>query len=937
MLTQSKWTRERVKSTAIAIAILGGGFLLFGSLVLTIALAWMSRDLPDPNTLMSREVPQTTKIYDRTGEHLLYEIHGEENRTLIQIKDLPPYVPQATVAIEDKNFYTHHGVDWIGLVRATVKSVIFRQRVKGTSTLTQQFVKNAILTNERSFTRKMKELLLSLQLERVYTKDQILQLYLNEIPYGSTMYGIESAARNYFGKAAKDLTLDEAALLAAIPQAPDLYSPYGTGSRGDNRDALVRRQHLVLDQMAEQGYITKDQAGEAEKIDTLKKIVPKKIGNISAPHFVMYVRSLLINTYGQKTVEEKGLKVITTLDWDKQQIAEDEVKKGVDARGKQYNFTNAALVSLDPKNGQVLAMVGSKDFFDAEHDGQVNVVLQPRQPGSSFKPIVYAASFIKGYTPETTLWDVNTVFKTDIKDYAPKDYDLKERGPVSVRQALQGSLNIPAVKMIYLVGVGRVLDFADALGYSTFADRSRFGLSLVLGGGEVKLLDHADAYAAFANDGLQMPVASILKVEDAQGDTLEEWKQPDGTQVMDKEIARTMSNVLTDNNARAYVFGAKNYLTLPDRPVAAKTGTTNNFHDAWTLGYTPSLVAGVWVGNNDNAEMKKGADGSQIAAPIWQGYMKRALEKTKPESFPAPTPTPQDLKPVLLGNAFEKVVKIDAVSGKLATDLTPPEAVVERTYREAHDTLYYLDKDDPRGPAPSDPTLDPQFTNWESAVQSWVTRTGWLSVTSTPPTGFDDVHTTSSQPVVTILSPSPNQEWTSRTQTVSANASASRRIARVEVYSEGNLIGTKFSEPWSVPVQFPNTVNRGFHDLDVVAIDDIGNRGHAHVTINLNADAAAASLSVTDPATGSHVASSKFPVSVAVTANDITNASKVDLYLQTPDGSTRLIGSEIGPTTNVIKFTWNFNPGPGTVVIFPVLVDKSGVTHPGDRTTIVVE
>ena len=937
MMKQRKWTRERVKKAAIAVAILGGGFLLCTALVLTIALAWMSRDLPDPNTLMSREVPQTTKIYDRTGEHLLYEIHGEENRTLIQIKDLPPYVPQATVAIEDKNFYSHHGVDWMGLVRATIKSVIFRERVKGTSTLTQQFVKNAILTNERSFTRKMKELLLSLQLERVYTKDQILQLYLNEIPYGSTMYGIESATRNYFGKAARDLTLDEAALLAAIPQAPDLYSPYGTGLHGDNRDKLVGRQRYILDQMAAQGYISKDQADAAGNIDTLKKIVPKRIGNITAPHFVMYVRSLLIDTYGQKTVEEKGLKVITTLDWDKQRIAEEEVKKGVDARGKQYNFTNAALVSIDPKNGQVLAMVGSKDFFDAEHDGQVNVVLRPRQPGSSFKPIVYAASFIKGYTPETTLWDVNTVFKTDIKNYEPKNYDLKERGPVSVRQALQGSLNIPAVKMIYLVGVGRVLDFAEALGYSTFANRSRFGLSLVLGGGEVKLLDHANAYAAFANDGLQMPVASILKVEDAQGEALEEWKQSDGAQVMDKEVARTLSNVLSDNAARAYVFGAKNYLMLPDRPVATKTGTTNNFHDAWTLGYTPSLVAGVWVGNNDNAEMKKGADGSQIAAPIWQGYMKRALEKTKAEPFPAPTPTPQDLKLVLLGKMFEKVVKIDAVSGKLATDLTPPETIVERTYREAHDILFYVDKDDPRGPAPDDPMRDPQYANWESAVQDWVIRTGWLSATTTPPTEFDDVHVATNQPVVTILSPSPNQEWTSRAQVVNAAVSSMRRIVRMEVYSEGNLIGTKFSEPWSIQVRFPSAVDRGFHDIDVVAVDDIGNRGRARVTINLNADASSLALAVTDPATGSRVTSSKFPVPVAVMVNDITNASKVDLYLQTSDGSTRLIGSEIGPTTNAIKFTWNFNPGPGTVVIFPVLVDKSGDTYPGDRTTVVVE
>ena len=745
-----KWTKERKKKAALAVVILGGVTLLLGALVLTIALAWMSRDLPDPNTLIAREIPLTTKIYDRTGEHLLYEIHGEENRTLVRIADLPPHVSQATVAIEDKNFYTHHGVDWIGILRAFVKSILFTERVKGTSTLTQQFVKNAVLTNEHSVTRKLKELLLSLQLERVYTKDQILQLYLNEIPYGSTIYGIESAARNYFGKAAKDLTLDEAALLAALPQAPDIYSPYGTGSRGDNRKKLVGRERYILDQMATQGYITRERAEEMKKVETLKKIVPKKFGNISAPHFVMDVRSALIEKYGQKTVEEKGLKVITTLDWDKQQIAEEEVKKGVDARGKSYHFTNASLVSIDPKTGQVLALVGSKDFFDDAHDGQVNVALRPRQPGSSFKPIVYAAGFIKGYTPETTLWDVNTVFKTETKNYEPKNYDLKERGPVSVRQALQGSLNIPAVKMIYLIGVSRVLDFAEALGYSTFADRSRFGLSLVLGGGEVKLLEHANAYAAFAQNGVQMSIAHILKVEDAEGKTLEEWTPQTGRTVMDAHIAHMLSNILSDNDARAFIFGVKNYLTLPGRPVAVKTGTTNNFHDAWTIGYTPSLVAGVWVGNNDNAKMKKGADGSQIAAPIWQGFMKRALEKTPVESFPAPTPTPTDLKPVLLGNAFEIKIKIDAVSGKRATALTPPDAVVEQTFREAHSILTYLEKDDPRGPTPDDPTRDPQYANWESAVREWVTRTNWITATGTPPSEFDDVHTTGSTPIVTI-------------------------------------------------------------------------------------------------------------------------------------------------------------------------------------------
>ncbi len=930
-------TKPPLKKIFTIGAVVLGGLLLVGALALTIVLAWISRDLPDPNTLLTRDVPQTTKIYDRTGTHVLYEIHGDENRTLIQIKDLPQYVPHATVAIEDKGFYTHHGVYWQGLIRAGITSIFSGKRVQGTSTLTQQFVKNAVLTNERSFTRKLKEMLLSLQIERVYTKDQILQMYLNEIPYGPTIYGVESAAQNYFGKSAKDLTLDEAALLSAIPQAPDLYSPYGTGAHGDNREQLVGRQHYILDQMAAQGYVSKSDADAAKQVDTLKKIVPKKIGNISAPHFVMYIRSLLNDKYGQTTVENKGLKVITTLDWDKQQIAEDEVKKGVDARGDKYNFTNAALVSIDPKTGQILAMVGSKDFFDVQHDGQVNVVLRPRQPGSSFKPIVYTAGLIKGYTPETTLWDVDTVFKTDVKNYEPKNYDLKEHGPVSVRMALQGSLNIPAVKMLYLVGVSRVLDFADALGYTTLTDRSRFGLSLVLGGGEVTLLEHANAYAAFANDGVQMPTSAILKVEDANGATLDEWKPVDGTRVVDADITHTLSNILSDNTARTYVFGANNYLTLPGRPAAAKTGTTNDFHDAWTLGYTPSLVTGVWVGNNNNDAMKRGADGSQIAAPIWQGYMKRALTGTPVEQFPTPPPTPTDLKPVLLGTDAEQKLKIDKVSGKLATDLTPPDLVVEQTFRVAHDILYYVDKDDPRGPVPTNPAQDPQFNNWESAVQTWATKNNWLSATSTAPTGFDDVHTTSTQPTVTILSPSANQTIITRTTTVSANVSSQRRIVRTEVYADSSLVGTKLSEPWNVTVQFPNAIGRGFHDLNVVAVDDVGNRGSAKVTINLNADPDPVSVIITDPNNGSTLQSSAFPASISVSANDITNAKKIDLFAQSADGTISLIGSEIGVSSNILKFLWSHNPGPGTYVLYPVLLNQDGTSVTGDKTTVTVQ
>lgn len=796
----------------------------------TIFLAWVSRDLPSPDTLSTREVPQSTKIFDRTGTQLLYELHGDEKRTLVKIEDIPPNMQHATISIEDRTFYQHHGIYWKGLVRAFGMSIITGTQVKGTSTLTQQLVKNAILTNERSIMRKAKEFVLSLQIERTYTKDQILQLYLNEIPYGSTIYGIESAAQTYFGKPAKELTLDEAALLAAIPQAPDLYSPYGTGTRGDNRSRLIVRQQYILDVMADEGYITKDQATAAKAVRTLDKLKPKTYGSLKAPHFVMYVRSQLVETYGLKRVEEGGLKVITTLDWSKEQIAEQEVAKGVEARGKAYKFTNAALISLDPKTGQVLAMVGSKDFTDDTIDGQVNVTLRPRQPGSSFKPIVYSLAFARGYLPQTILWDVDTVFRTDSGSYTPHNYDFKQRGPLTLRMSLQNSLNTPAVKALYLVGLNRVLDYTEKLGYTTLSDRSRFGLSLALGGGEVKPIEHAATFAAFGNDGIKMPTVSILRVEDHDGTVLQEWKPTEGTRVLDSQAARLLADVMTDNQARALVFSAaaRNHLTLPDRPVAAKTGTTNNFNDAWTVGFTPNLATVVWVGNSDGKEMSRGADGSVVAAPIWGGYMKQVMKSMPIERFKAPEPPSTD-KPALLGTAIMQHVKVVKSSGLLATDLTPAELTEDRIYYSPHEILSYIDKDDPTGPAPNNPATDPQFENWERAVQLWVSHS-----TSTqfgpPPTQSDTQHTPEMQPVVTILSPANEESVTNRILPVQVSATTPRIIQQYEVLLNGQLIGTANSGNFSVIL--PQDLVAGRHTLTLAAIDDIGNRGEASVAIN---------------------------------------------------------------------------------------------------------
>lgn len=909
--------------------------IVLGALGTTIAFAWYGRDLPDPNALLERQVAQSTKIFDRTGTVLLYEIHGDEKRTLVKIEDIPDTLKWATISVEDKAFYTHHGIYWQGLVRAFLKGILTGQKIKGTSTLTQQFVKNALLTNERSLARKIKEFVLAIQIERRYTKDQILQLYLNEIPYGSTMYGIESAAQGYFGKRAKDLTLDESALLAALPQAPDLYSPYGTGSRGDNRPALIARQHLILDLMAEQGYITKDAAAEAKKIDTLKKLIPKTSGEIKAPHFVTYVRSQLVDKYGQQTVEQGGLKVTTSLDWNLQQIGENAVATGVAALGTKYLFTNAALVSLDPRTGEIVAMVGSKDFYDQEHDGQVNVVLRPRQPGSSFKPIVYAAAFLKGFTPEMTLWDVNTVFKTDFKDYAPKNYDLKEHGPVSARMALQGSLNIPAVKMLYMVGVGRVLDFAEQLGYTTLSDRSRFSLSLVLGGGEVTLLEHAHAYAAFADEGKQAPIVSILKVEDAKGNTLEEWKPLDAPQLFDRNAALTISDVLSDNASRAYIFGARNYLTLPDRPVAVKTGTTNNNHDAWTMGYTPSLVTGVWVGNNNNDEMKHGADGSIVAAPIWQSFMKRAVASMPVEQFTKPAPT-DTTKPELIGTAYKTTVNIDSVSGKLATEYTPPELIQQLPVYEAHNELWYIDKDDPRGASPYGQSSDPQFRNWESAVQDWVTRAQWHT-TNTAPIGYDDIHVAGGQPVVTILAPTANATLTTRAVQISVSVSAPRHINRIEASIDGVLFGASTGDVNLFIATIPNNVQIGLHDLQVAAIDDLGNRGSTTISVNVLAEPTKVPTRISSPLTGAVMGAVAFPVAVTIDSSELAGAKKIDLYVQEKlTGDTQLVASLTSPQPDETVLSWSTTPAPGSYYLYPIITGSDGLPHQGEGVNVTI-
>jgi len=709
--------------------------------------AYFAKDLPNPEQITERRMVESTKIYDRTGKILLYDVHGEEKRTVIPFEEIPQQAKDATLVIEDDNFYHHFGLDWKGILRAAWANFRGQKIAQGGSTITQQFIKNAILTSERTFTRKIKEAILAIEMEIKYSKDEIFDFYLNQVPYGSNAYGIEAAAQTFFNKNAKDLILAENALLAALPKAPSYYSPYGS-----HFNELKARQEYVLERMNKFGYITEEELNEAKKEEL--EFNPAASG-IKAPHFVMYVQEYLEEKYGN--MEKAGLKVYTTLDWELQQIAEETIAEGVKQNIKNFNAHNAALVSIDPKTGQILAMVGSKNYWDKPSpsgcvpggsipgktclfEPNVNVTTRARQPGSSFKPFAYATAFQKGFTPDAMIFDLETEFAVEgAESYRPRNYDGRFRGPVSFRQALAQSLNVPSVKVLYLAGVSETINLAQDMGIETLKDRSRFGLSLVLGGGEVKLLEISAAFSVFATEGIKHPLTSILRIEDNNGEILEEYKHK-SKKVLEPQITRLISDLLSDEATRAPMFGSKSKLYLGERPVAAKTGTTQEYRDGWTIGYTPSLVAGVWAGNNDNTSMREGA-GIYVAAPIWNEFMKKAYEIKKGEKekqeelenyfdlpeeieeFTSPEPIETN-KDVLNGKYIKEVkVYINKETGKLATNSTPPELLEEKTYYQVHCILYYLNKNKPQGSGNG--KNDSQFTNWESSVQRWANSMGY--------------------------------------------------------------------------------------------------------------------------------------------------------------------------------------------------------------------
>ncbi len=627
--------------------------------------------------------PVSTKILDRNGK-LLYEVYGEAKRTPVNLNDISPYLHQATVAAEDKNFYSHGALSYTAILRAAWQNYKTGSATQGGSTITQQVVKNLFLTRNKSFYRKFKEAVLAQHLERHLSKNEILELYLNIVPYGRNTYGAEAASQSYFGKPAKALDIAESAYLAALPQAPSFYSPSGA-----NFADLKKRQEYILETMQQKGYINKQEltAAKNEKVEFTQAKTA-----MAAPYFVKWVEQSLEQKYGQKILEEQGLEVYTTLDIDLQTQAEQIVKDGIATNAKRYNAHNASLVAIDPKTGEILAMVGGEDYFgksfppgckpgiNCQYDPMVNAATSPRQPGSSFKPYTYVTAFSPefGFAPASIVADISQNFSAPgIKPYIPRNFDGRNHGLLSMRKALAGSLNIAAVRVLSKIGVDNVINTAQNLGIST--PLNQCGLALTLGACEVTLLDHTAAFGAFANGGKKAPTTAILKIVDKTGKVLFTKPQQEAKQAVDPQAVYELVSVLSDNNARSFIFGSHSPLYFPDRTVAAKTGTSQDFKDGWTVGFTPQIVAGVWVGNNDSSLMRNMADGVMVAAPIWHKFMAYALKNQPAVAFEKP--------------AGIKEVYVSASSGKLAAPYTSDpvkEVFADYSVPKTYDTLKFL-------------------------------------------------------------------------------------------------------------------------------------------------------------------------------------------------------------------------------------------------------
>lgn len=788
--------------------------------------------LPSPDKIV-RNDGFSTKILDRNGA-VLYDIYSNQRRTPVDIKDVPLYLRQATIAIEDKNFYKHGGFDPFGMARGFLK-IFISGRAQGGSTLTQQLVKNVLLTSDRTLLRKVKEFVLSIQIERKYTKDQILQMYLNEAPYGGTAWGVESASETYFGKKVQDLDLVESAIVAGLPQSPSRYSPYSSTPK-----AYITRTKDVLRRMKEDGYITKDQ--EASAVAALPNVSFQTRGaDFKAPHFVQYVQKILEDRYGQSAVELGGLKVTTTLDLVLQEKAQEIVSTEISNVEKQH-ITNGAAMVINPETGEILSMVGSKNFGASDYDGQVNVTTSLRQPGSSFKPFTYVTAFKKGYTPASLIMDVPTTFPGGIgqPDYIPVNYDGKYRGPVQMRYALGNSLNVPAVKTLALSGIKDVLKTAYDMGITSLPPTDdtlkRVGLSLTLGGGEIRLIDMTVAYSAFVNTGYKVEPVAILKVEDVNGKVLEDNTPQKGKRVLTEEQAFLIKNILSDNGARKEIFGPNSLLNISGKNVMVKTGTTNDKRDNWTFGGNNNAMVGVWVGNNDNSPMLNVASGVSGASPIWRKILLEALNGKADKPFEVPSGIVQASVDSISGFAahdgfgsrseyfikgtepgtdtvhvYLKVCKGD---GKLAT----PGDVASGNYDSRE---YYVFKEE-------DPTSTPGGQNrWQEGILSWLG--GQADGKYHPPSEYCG---TANPLNVEFVNPTDRNSNLPNSMTIKFKADSTNDIVQTDLYIDSVKVRSFSSVPYEFQTNSSNFPN-GVHIIRAVAKDSANHESDRVITVGV--------------------------------------------------------------------------------------------------------
>ena len=817
--------------TAITLVILGVLALIF-----VLLFFWYSRDLPAPDKV-KRKTGFSTVLLDRKGKPI-YDIYSDQNRIPIAFSEIPESLKKATIAIEDKSFYSHQGFDPKGILRSLFNIITFRG-LQGGSTLTQQLVKNVLLSSERTLPRKIKEFILSIQIERKYSKDDILQMYMNEAPYGGTMWGIESAAEGYFGKHAKDLDFLESIILAGLPQRPSYYTPYGP-----NPKAYLIRAEEVLRRLREDNIITSSQ--EAEYKRNLPDV--KFISNTDqsrAWHFVEYVKKQLSEQFGDALIEKSGLRVTTTLDSDLQSNVEKIIVEELE-KLKGMSVSNGAALVIDPRSGEILSYVGSKEYNsqDENFQGKFDVVSMGfRQPGSALKPITYAAAFNKGYTPSYLLMDVETKFHggADNKDYIPKNYDNKFRGPVQLRYALANSVNIPAVKLTALTGIIDILKTASDMGITTLTPTDdnvqRLGLSLTLGGGEVRLLDLTSAYGVFATGGIKYDPIVILKITDSNGKTLYEYKPGAGKRVINEDVSFLISDILSDNDSRKEIFGLNSYLYIPAHDVAVKTGTTDDKRDNWTVGYTTSSVVGVWVGNNDNSPMNpKIASGVTGAAPIWNRIITKAIEKYPGKIFHKPDnvmsldidgfggglpregrPTRKEYfikgtDPTSVASIYQKLKLSKADNNKLANSVE----IASGSYDEKDFIVFRED----------DPTsLKGSENMWQKGIDAWLVTQNDPSYH--PPT--DSSTNNENQVIVRIKNPQDKQEINDENVNIDADAKAVKSITKIEVYVDDVLKTTVNNSYFNDTLH----LDKGVHSLKIKAYDSDNHSGESSITIGV--------------------------------------------------------------------------------------------------------